>query len=91
MGKLTKPMKRKVVNKIQGTIYDKRLKRSTALSKLHCPKCYSSRLREKSKDGFVWGFCENCTLSGEKNKIKDNFLVEACDIIFTLTDTMCDL
>ena len=80
------------VKKTQGTIYDKRLKRTTALSRLKCPSCYSSTIVErKSKDGYVWGYCTYCKLSGEKNKVKDNLLIEACDIIFTLTDTFCGL
>ena len=87
---ITKPKSK--IYKTQGTIFDKRLKRSTALSRLKCPSCFSSTIVEKkSRDDHVWGYCTYCKLSGEKNKVKDNSLIEACDIIFTLTDTLCGI
>ena len=76
---------RKVYTNIKN---DRRFKRSNHLLDFSCPGCTNSSLKEKKVDNYIWCYCNNCGVSGESNKIKDNHLVAACDIYCTLVDTL---
>lgn len=67
---------------------DKRFKRSNHLLDFPCPKCTNISLKEKKESNYVWSYCTTCGISGESNKIKDHHLIAACDIYYTVVDSL---
>lgn len=87
---MVKSSKYRKVNKKLGIFkkYDNRFKRSNQVSKYECPSCTNKSLKEIKHKNFVWSNCTNCNLSGESEKIKDGSIIAACDVYYTIVDSL---
>ena len=65
---------------------DQRYTRAHRVEMTACPICTKKTLREMTKQGYVWVRCISCGNSGESEAIKDNYLMDVCDVVATLTD-----
>lgn len=65
---------------------DQRYTRANRVAMTKCPICTATSLKEVKCGGFVWASCTSCGESGESEQIRDNHLMDVCDVVSTITD-----
>lgn len=70
------------------THQDRRYTRANRVTMTACPICTRKTLLEMTNQGYVWVRCSSCSNSGESEAIKDNHLMDVCDVVATLIDAV---
>jgi len=84
---MTRHIYKKKSKLVAHTRNDNRYNRGNKVTMNKCPICsYQSTLKEFSEGTKVWAECSHCSSSGYRAKINDHVLIEAVDIVCTITD-----